>query len=249
MDLSPRTLLRDAALTVGLGVLFAWFGVYQTAQFPFVSRVLYWTATIATGVVAGRFIMPLVFEQKLASQPMALKVFVAAAAISLPVTMVLLIIEYFGFGIPVPLAEWPISYAHVLVVSLVLTFGFALLDIFEKTNATLPASGPDAKPPAIIDRLPAKLRSADIYAVSSEDHYLRIHTSAGEELILMRLTDAIRELDGIEGLQTHRSWWVARHGLAEAARTDGKLILKLKSGAAAPVSRTYRKSVEAAGWA
>ena len=52
--------------------------------------------------------------------------------------------------------------------------------------------------------------AAELYAIESEDHYLRVHTSAGQELILMRLADAVRELAGVEGLQTHRSWWVAR---------------------------------------
>jgi DNA-binding LytR/AlgR family response regulator len=84
--------------------------------------------------------------------------------------------------------------------------------------------------------------------VESEDHYLRVHTSAGSELILMRLADAVRELSGIEGLQTHRSWWVAKQGLADVVKGDGKLVLKLKSGAEAPVSRTYLKAVKDAGW-
>jgi DNA-binding LytR/AlgR family response regulator len=94
-----------------------------------------------------------------------------------------------------------------------------------------------------------KFRTATVYAVSAEDHYLRIHTSAGEHMVLMRLGDAMRELAGLEGLQTHRSWWVAKQGLADAAKGDGRLVLKLKSGAEAPVSRTYQKAVKEAGWA
>ena len=73
-----------------------------------------------------------------------------------------------------------------------------------------------------------------VYAVSAEDHYLRVHTSAGETMILMRLADAVRELAALEGLQTHRSWWVAKQGLADVSRGDGKVTLKLKSGVEAP---------------
>ena len=93
-----------------------------------------------------------------------------------------------------------------------------------------------------------KLRAAELYAIQSEDHYLRIHTSAGQEMILMRLADAVRELAGVEGLQTHRSWWVAKQGLADVVKGDGRLTLKLKSGAEAPVSRTFAKTVKDAGW-
>ena len=67
-----------------------------------------------------------------------------------------------------------------------------------------------------MERLPPKLKGAVIYAVSAEDHYLRLHTSKGSDLILMRMGDAITELDGLEGAQTHRSWWVARDAVESA---------------------------------
>ena len=67
-------------------------------------------------------------------------------------------------------------------------------------------------------------------------------------MILMRLADAVRELAALDGQQTHRSWWVAKQGLADVAKGDGKVTLKLKSGAEVPVSRTYQKAVKDAGW-
>jgi len=70
----------------------------------------------------------------------------------------------------------------------------------------------------------------------------------GETMILMRLADAIRELTTLEGLQVHRSWWVARQGLADVSRGDGRVALKLKSGVEAPVSRANLKLVREAGW-
>jgi DNA-binding LytR/AlgR family response regulator len=112
--------------------------------------------------------------------------------------------------------------------------------------AAAPASTPSGS--TFAERLPVKFRSGLVYAVSAEDHYLRVHTSAGETMILMRLADAVRELASVEGLQTHRSWWVAKQGLADASKGDGKVTLKLKSGAEAPVSRTYQKAVKDAGW-
>ena len=115
-------------------------------------------------------------------------------------------------------------------------------------SAAQSAASLNSGPSPFVDRLPIRLRTATLYAVESEDHYLRVHTSGGEELILMRIADAIRELAGRDGLQTHRSWWVAREGLADTARANGKLVLKLKSGAEAPVSPTYLQAVKAKGW-
>jgi DNA-binding LytR/AlgR family response regulator len=87
-----------------------------------------------------------------------------------------------------------------------------------------------------------------LYAVSSEDHYLRLHTSKGSDLILMRLSDAIIELEGLEGAQTHRSWWVAKEAVESTRRDGDKVVLLLKGGAEAPVSRPNMRPLREAGW-
>ena len=113
-----------------------------------------------------------------------------------------------------------------------------------------PAPQAAADPAAtFLDRLPLKYRGADLWALSSEDHYLRVHTSRGEELILMRLADAIRELSGSRGVQVHRSWWVAPDGVRDTRRDNGKLVLVLKSGTEVPVSRTFVQAAREAGLA
>jgi len=104
------------------------------------------------------------------------------------------------------------------------------------------------QPVRFLERLPPKLRGARVWAVEAEDHYLRLHTSKGQDLILMRLADAVAELDGIEGLQVHRSWWVARAAIADSARGDGRATLTLQDGSQVPVSRTYAKELREKGW-
>ena len=84
--------------------------------------------------------------------------------------------------------------------------------------------------------------------MEAQDHYLRLHTSKGLDMILMRLSDAIAELEGIEGAQTHRSWWVARDGVDDARRADGRATIRLKDGAEVPVSRTFARALRQAGW-
>jgi DNA-binding LytR/AlgR family response regulator len=64
----------------------------------------------------------------------------------------------------------------------------------------------------------------------------------------MRLADAIVELAGIEGAQTHRSWWVAKAAIESAKRADGRLVLLLKDGIEAPVSRPNVKALRESGW-
>lgn len=64
----------------------------------------------------------------------------------------------------------------------------------------------------------------------------------------MRLSDAIAELEGLEGAQTHRSWWVARDAIVDVERGDGRAVLKLKSGIEVPVSRTHARLLRQATW-
>lgn len=110
------------------------------------------------------------------------------------------------------------------------------------------ADGSVAPPPKFLARLPEKLRGAEIFAVEAEDHYLRLHTSLGQDLILLRLADAIAELEGLEGAQTHRSWWVAKAAVASVERGDGRAMLTLTDGAEVPVSRGFARQLREAGW-
>ena len=81
-----------------------------------------------------------------------------------------------------------------------------------------------------------------------EDHYVRAHTMLGSDLVLLRLRDALGELDGIEGAQVHRSWWVARDAV-EGVERDGRSVrLVLPRGIAAPVARSRMAELTKAGW-
>ncbi len=88
-----------------------------------------------------------------------------------------------------------------------------------------------------------------LIALSSEDHYVRAHSVAGSELMLIRLRDAIAELDpALEGMQVHRSWWVARNAVASHKTTDRALRLVLTNGLEVPVARDRIAPLKAAGW-
>ena len=76
---------------------------------------------------------------------------------------------------------------------------------------------------------------APILALESEDHYVRVHSSKGSELILLRLRDAIAEMDDYPGMQTHRSWWIASQAIAAFAPETRRLTLT--NGTTAPVAR------------
>lgn len=97
------------------------------------------------------------------------------------------------------------------------------------------------------DRLPGRLGER-IVCLQMEDHYVRVHTELGSELILTPLKDALAVLPEVEGLQTHRSWWVARDAVAEVIRSDRNIRLRLVNGLETPVARSAVARLRDAGW-
>ncbi len=102
-------------------------------------------------------------------------------------------------------------------------------------------------PAQFVDRLPPRL-GRDLLCLQMEDHYVRAHTPAGSDLILISLRQAVSELDGLEGLQVHRSWWVARAAVAGAQFDGRNCRLTLKGGLQAPVARNRIAALRAEGW-
>lgn len=89
---------------------------------------------------------------------------------------------------------------------------------------------------------------ATVFALSAEDHYVRVHTDLGKTLILMRFGDAVESVAGQGGVRVHRSWWVAKAGVAAIQRRDGRLTIRLKSGICAPVSKAGAKALRSSSW-
>jgi len=95
--------------------------------------------------------------------------------------------------------------------------------------------------PAFLIKLPEKLRG-EILCLRAEDHYLRVYTQYGDDLILYRFGDAVSQLSG--GIQVHRSWWVALNAIDELQRENKRIHLKLHNGLIVPVSLTYQAKVK-----
>ena len=82
----------------------------------------------------------------------------------------------------------------------------------------------------------------------SSDLYVRVHTMLGSALVLMRLRDAVALVDEIEGMQVHRSWWVARGAVEEVLREGRNVRLRLPRGIEAPVARAKVAELRDARW-
>jgi DNA-binding LytR/AlgR family response regulator len=240
-------LWRGLGLAALAGVVLALMGAFGSMEAPLGLRLVYWVPLMVAGGLWGHLCSRLVFRWVDPDERPWLAILALTAAISGPVSVLVWAVTGMVFeGEAYPLDALPYMVGPVLTVTAVMS----ALNVFlgkaqpVQTHAALVGAAPSRFP----DRLPPRLRGAAIRAVQAEDHYLRIHTDRGSDLILMRLSDALDELEGLEGAQTHRSWWVARDAVRDVARGDGRATLTLDGGLVAPVSRRYAKALRDAGW-
>lgn len=204
--------------------------------------------------------------------------FVAVILATFPMTLAVLVVGSLPGPVSMPSFEqFAATYPYVFVIGGGVTALFYTLGNRESpaTAYTPPASPPASTPtltptpiPAaplpvgpvpsapntieaasnpLFDQLPAHL-GTDVIALEMEDHYVRVHTALGSQMVLMRLRDAIACVAQIEGRQVHRSWWVARLAVEDVRREGRNLRLILPGGLEAPVARAQVSELRDAGW-
>lgn len=243
--LARRDTLRGLAVSGAAGVFLALTGAFGTHDAPLVVRLAYWVGLCLAGALVGSAVSLVVDRDGLADEKPWLHGVVVTIAITLPLTVLVWTVTELAFHGTPRLAALPGFALPVFVISSAMT---ALNFLVQRRPPQTHAAAQGAPASRFLDRLPPRLRGGQIHAVEAQDHYLRLHTSKGEDLILMRLSDAVAELEGIEGAQTHRSWWVARDAVEDARRGDGRATLTLRGGVEVPVSRAYAKALREAGW-
>lgn len=82
----------------------------------------------------------------------------------------------------------------------------------------------------------------DLWVISAEEHYLRLRGRFGARMIRHSFGAALDQLPSGQGLQVHRSHWVAFHRVAEI-ETGKNVQLRLVDGTVVPVSNSYRQTV------
>lgn len=255
MDLPP--LAAQLATALALGLFFAALGPFGTyADLTAGMRYAYWVGLVLVGylniLVAAHAIAAC--APRLAT-PWSLAWITLASA--LPTSFVVAWVEsLLRLSHPVPLSVFPRVYGSVAVIQLAMLLFLTrfrppaeMLLLRKRRQEVQAAPVLDTPVPAttFARRIPAHL-GGELLALGAEDHYLRVVTPLGSDLILMRLSDALGELGPGAGLQVHRSWWVARNAVRALRRDGARTVLVLCNGLEVPVSRTYRAAVRAAGW-
>lgn len=235
---------RSHVIAVAAGGFLAFVGALGTQAASLLDRLIFWTTLMLAGSVCAVFVNAALSRRPRVGENAVLRWLIITIGIATPISVLAWVLARFLFTTDAPTNPLYFGWASVVVTG-------AMTALMMGLNAPGPATqGPGDRraPVKLLERLPTEFRGAQIYAVSAEDHYLRVHTSRGATLILLRLSDALAELDGIEGAQTHRSWWVARGAIVGMQQNDRRMTLLLKGDVEAPVSRPNASALRLSGW-
>lgn len=239
-----RHYLRAVVISLAAALFLSLSGIFGTAHTPLVVRLVYWGVVMSACTLAAMAIIRAVQRRELLGGHPVAQWALSTVLMTPPLTVIVGLVSGLMFNQRLEAADLLHSAPQVLLISAAMTAINALAD----RRPVETHAAPDGPPVRFLERLPFKLRGATIRALQAEDHYLRVHTDAGEALILIRLSDAVGELAGLEGARTHRSWWVARDAVTGARRSDGRAVLELKGGLEAPVSRSFARALRDEGW-
>ena len=223
------------------------FGTY--AVLPFFHRLLYWAAVAVFSVTFASFV-DRVMRAPLggAGWPHWMGQCVQAGVTSL---LIAGFVDAVNLGIwGVSPADFPTYGSYVRIIWPTVFLITSMIALARRWNTTRDETGeraPRAGPPdpPFLARIPANLGNRLLW-LRMQDHYVQVATEKGKHLMFLRFSDAIEELSGYDGMQIHRSYWVARRAVHGVRRQGRRVLLRLKDGSDLPVSRRYAAAV--LGW-
>jgi hypothetical protein len=240
-----RRMGPEAALLVAAGLVAGVVGPFGSDIMPAPSRYPYWLTVIIGGGVIGVLVDEAV-ARRLAPVP---RVLVASILMTPLVTLLVIVVAFLMLGQRTHGSFLLTLVWQVFAISLPLMAVRALLRRPPRveTRTVVEPPLPEAEA-AFRRRLSAKRRTAGLIAIEAHDHYLRVHTDQGSELITLRMADALAELERAHGYRVHRSWWVAADAIESVRWRKGAGEAVLAGGLTAPVSRSMAPILREAGW-
>ncbi|MGH1354499.1 MAG: LytTR family DNA-binding domain-containing protein [Thalassovita sp.] len=229
-------------------VLTAMAGPYYTLErLSFPERLVYWGITIPLSALTMTFLSTFAYRLTAAKflnwVPVAI---LAGLAGVIPVTGSV----YLSEGIATEFEKGWLDgvgffrLAMFVAPSLIgVTLVVNALFEFRVVGKESPAPEPQARTVTHLQsKLPHHLEH-EIVTVQAQDHYVEVTTLKGSAMVLMRLGDAVRDLEPLGGLQVHRSWWVNPAHLVRTETGKSGQELVMTTGQNVPVGRSFRKAL------
>jgi hypothetical protein len=225
--------LNGSVLTrIAYWVLSMWLGVAFYGSAFVLARLLAARSGIPLWIATAFLVMAASLPQALATSSLALYFWPDLAQLSLSQL------------------DW---FMQVLVLAGPVTLGYAfwtgLLSPARAARSAPDRAAGDEPDDAsgLFALLPPRL-GTDIICMAMEDHYVRVHTALGSDLLLMPMARAVEDVAGVEGCRVHRSWWVARSAVLRIDGPARTMRLRLVNGLDDPVARRTVTMLRGLGW-
>lgn len=254
-----RQLAIEIFIVLAIGCVLGLIGPFGSYALPVLWRLAYW---MGFGLIGYALFRPLNIVAEWAARisgiPTIVAVSLSGLVAGVPMTVM---IGFFIGGL-----RWDSPYlanGFALLYAQICGMGLAIYGVshlifarqYENSAEPQPVRKPTARQSATLSagisdtdlhsQLPAGFPA--ILAMSVEDHYVKVHGDGRAEMLLMPLGEAIAAMPNGSGLQTHRSWWVAKNAVSRAKRQGRNWRLHLHGSIEAPVSRQNVAAVRAAG--
>ena len=211
---------------------------------PLFERFLYWGGTMigswAIAMVSLGIIVGILRRFSLSQNLMMIVGAIISAA---PIALFIKFIVPFVFDDGNRLS-FILQYLYALPITLTFALMTNLLLGVESTSQKIAPEDENAN--ALLARIPVEKRGPLKY-MSAEDHYVKVVTTRGNEMVLMRMADAESAVAHLAGVRIHRSHWVNKEYAVSHDRRNGQPYVTMDDGTELPVSRSYTKQAREAG--
>lgn len=237
-----------------LGAISKPFGSNDIAEFP--ARFAFWFLIFSSSTLVGSLGNTLIKRYIGSHRPILSDALQIVFMVGVFTPMLVFLVNIFYFEKIFSGVEWLFCVQSVAVISLGVCIARRILPGFECVSygffgqgpmePSEPVAAPEVIEPRLIRRLAADYEGP-ILRLSVRDHFVDVVTEKATHTIRIRFSDAIDEMDNVEGYCTHRSHWVARGAVLHSERDSGRIFLKMANQDLVPVSRKYKPDLVAAG--
>ncbi|MEX3016488.1 LytTR family DNA-binding domain-containing protein [Gymnodinialimonas hymeniacidonis] len=245
-----RIRLSIALLAVVIVSLLGPFSTYDRFSLP--ERGLYWGAVILGSLIPAHLIRSFLRDVVPGSELKRDVVAVFCIGIVLAPLIWAANIFLLGDQLATPL----FLIEHVIIVWLICAIPVLVRHQYrnmqEEPEALtevqrMPVAVPVEEAPALVRHVEPSVQGP-IKRVSADGHQLLIYTAKGEARVRMRFSDALLQLDGADGIQVHRSHWLAFETIKSVTQDGRRYAAILTCGARVPVSPSRLGDLQSAGF-
>ena len=232
--------LKSVLINLFLGLVIGYLGPFGSFETTLQSRLVYWVLVVFSGHFIYFNVIQLVaqfFKSK--NVHPVIPFFISSLVSALLFSFVVIYISSFFFDLQFDATQsFKFFFPKVFILGTVINIVRIMVNNFYELAHSAPKDVPVTADNLFLRRLPKKI-GTELICFSMEDHYLHVHTDEGSHMMLLRMKDALVELEEYAGFQVHRSWWVASNAIVDVKREPRKATLIMKNEMAVPVSQKY----------